>query len=280
MRILDNIIYRADKFNDAKVQYKLAVIYQTGDRVEPNPEEARRWFERAAEQGHEEAARALAGMGVEPEEFQARDDDEHVEAEELEAVLPPVIDPVAEEIAVDFRHDVSGSQDCPHGHGPLQNWEGDLRCWVCGWPEVHSVLNDGSTTRSATRQPESDVEAMRRKLGSMAAELFGKPPSAEARAGTPPGPRVQADGAAAQPAGPLSKVALMSSVLGVLGFITIGLTSLPAIILGYISQRQLKQGGPRHTADEFLTKMGLGAGWAGLVINARELIYFFMNLGR
>ena len=43
MRILDNLIYRAEKLNEAKIQYKLGIIYLEGDRVEPNLEEAKRW---------------------------------------------------------------------------------------------------------------------------------------------------------------------------------------------------------------------------------------------
>ena len=78
----------------------------------------------------------------------------------------------------------------------------------------------------------------------------------------------------------MSKVAAASGVLGVLGFITGGLTSLPAILLGYLSRHQLKQPGPRHSADEFLTKMGLATGWAGLVINMNYLMYVIMNLLR
>ena len=66
MRILDNLIYRAEKFNEVKIQYKLGVIYLEGDRVEPNLEEAKRWLERAADQGHEEAARALEGLEGKP----------------------------------------------------------------------------------------------------------------------------------------------------------------------------------------------------------------------
>ena len=26
-------------------------------------------------------------------------------------------------------------QRCPRGHGPLQLWNGALRCWECGYPE-------------------------------------------------------------------------------------------------------------------------------------------------
>jgi len=183
MRILDNIIYRAEKFNDVKAQYQLGVIFQTGDRVEPDAEKARHWFELAAELGHEEAARALAGMGVEPEEYQAWDDEDDIEAEEEVAPLPPVIDSVAEEVAVDFRHQASVSQDCPHGHGPLQNWEGNLRCWICGWPDAQSGLNEGSPAHSTIPQPESPPSVMDRKPESLLAGLFGKTSDASAPAG-------------------------------------------------------------------------------------------------
>lgn len=182
MRILDNIIYRAEKFKDAKAAFQLGKIFQTGDRVEPDAEKARHWFELAAELGHEEAARALAGMGVEPEEFQAWDDDEDVEAEEQETALPPVIESVAEEVAVDFSHGVSGGQDCPHGHGPLQNWEGRLRCWVCGWPEEQPEQDYGSFARPAKSQPVSAIEEFGKKLALQIGGLFGKTPVADVRA--------------------------------------------------------------------------------------------------
>ena len=185
MRILDNIIYRAEKFNDVKAQYQLGVIFQMGDRVEPDAEKARHWFELAAEQGHEEAVRALAGMGVEPEEYQAWDDEDDIEAEEEEAALPPVIDSGAKEIAVDFSHDVSGGQDCPHGHGPLQDWEGHLRCWVCGWPEEQSEQDYGSFASPARAQPVSAIEEFGKKLALQLGKLFGKTPVADARAGEP-----------------------------------------------------------------------------------------------
>ena len=183
MRILDNIIYRAEKFNDVKAQYQLGVIFQTGDRVEPDAEKARHWFELAAEQGHEEAVRALAGMGVEPEEYQAWDDEDDIEAEEEEAALPPVIDSGAKEIAVDFSHDVSGGQDCPHGHGPLQDWEGHLRCWVCGWPEEQSEQDYGSFASPARAQPVSAIEEFGKKLALQLGKLFGKTPDSGSSAG-------------------------------------------------------------------------------------------------
>jgi hypothetical protein len=50
----------------------------------------------------------------------------------------------------------AGAQNCPHGHGPLQDRNGNLRCSICGWPnetpietdsefEVDSEVNDGES---------------------------------------------------------------------------------------------------------------------------------------
>ena len=55
MRNLDNFIYRAEKLNEAKIQYKLGIIYLEGDRVDPDLEKAKMWLERAADQGNEQA---------------------------------------------------------------------------------------------------------------------------------------------------------------------------------------------------------------------------------
>ena len=72
MRNLDYLIYRAEKLNEAKIQYKLGIIYLEGDRVEPDLDEAKRWLERAADQEHEEAARALEGLDGKPKELQVQ----------------------------------------------------------------------------------------------------------------------------------------------------------------------------------------------------------------
>ncbi len=29
---------------------------------------------------------------------------------------------------------LDGRRECKRGHGPLREWEGTLRCWLCGWP--------------------------------------------------------------------------------------------------------------------------------------------------
>ena len=66
MRNLDNLIYRAEKLNEAKIQYKLGIIYLEGDRVDPDLEKAKMWLSRAAEQGNEEAAETLGGLEGKP----------------------------------------------------------------------------------------------------------------------------------------------------------------------------------------------------------------------
>jgi len=25
---------------------------------------------------------------------------------------------------------------CLNGHGPIKDWNGEMRCWTCGWPQV------------------------------------------------------------------------------------------------------------------------------------------------
>ena len=30
------------------------------------------------------------------------------------------------------------TEECPHGHGPLKEWKGNLRCWTCGWSKNES----------------------------------------------------------------------------------------------------------------------------------------------
>jgi WD40 repeat protein len=36
---------------------------------------------------------------------------------------------------------VPSSSNCPSGHGPLKSWEGEMRCWKCGWvAKVYNTL--------------------------------------------------------------------------------------------------------------------------------------------
>ena len=105
MRNLDNLIYRADKLNEAKIQYKLGIIYLEGDRVEPDLDEAKRWLERAADQGHEEAARALEGQ---PKELQVQMGDDDPQVEDYDEGTPPIIEPEPRELPVDFGDETFG----------------------------------------------------------------------------------------------------------------------------------------------------------------------------
>ena len=116
MRILDNLIFRAEELDEVKMQYRLAVIYQTGDRVEKNLEQARHWFERAAENGHEEAARALVRMGGKPVEPKATKAKKRSDSKEKSTAddLPPVIRRKSRQQSFDlgFQMDLRGSEGC------------------------------------------------------------------------------------------------------------------------------------------------------------------------
>ena len=193
MRILDNLIFRAEELDEVKMQYRLAVIYQTGDRVEQDLEQARHWFERAAENGHEEAARILATMGgkpVEPKEPKSpkskKSGDSKVKSSAKEKStaddLPPLIQRKPRRQSLDLESGLEGTTDCPHGHGPLQDWKGNLRCWICGWTSEQSDLKKGLPALPIVTQPEPATEPMRSSLGSQFMGLFGNKPSAETSA--------------------------------------------------------------------------------------------------
>ncbi|MBC8326389.1 MAG: SEL1-like repeat protein [Verrucomicrobia subdivision 3 bacterium] len=160
MRILDNLIFRAEELNEVKIQYRLAVIYQTGDRTEQNLEQARHWFERAAEQGHEDAARILATLGGSKKNPGKLETPRAATKAKVGAVaevaLPPVIKTKPLRQAKESKSDSAGQGNCPNGHGPLQDWDGDLRCWICGWSHKQS----SSPGRSTVGQPVNFEGAM------------------------------------------------------------------------------------------------------------------------
>jgi hypothetical protein len=179
MRILDNLIYRAEELGEVKIQYRLGVIYQTGDRVEQDLEQARHWFERAAGNGHEEAARILATMGGKPVEPKApkvskakKRGDSKVKSSADD--LPPVIQRKPRQQSLDLESGLEGSMDCPHGHGPLQEWKGNLRCWICGWSDEQSA-----SSRPIAAQPEPAPGAMGQNLGFKIARWLGNKPRTE-----------------------------------------------------------------------------------------------------
>ena len=105
MRNLDNLIYRAEKLNEAKIQYKLGIIYLEGDRVEPDLEKAKMWLERAADQGHEEAARALEGT---PKELEVQMGDDDPQVKDYDEGTPPIIESEPRELPVDWGDESSG----------------------------------------------------------------------------------------------------------------------------------------------------------------------------
>ena len=146
MRNLDNLIYRAEKLNEAKIQYKLGVIYLEGDRVEPNLEEAKRWLERAADQGHEEAARVLEGLEGKPtRELQIQTGDDYPQAEGYDEGTPPIIEPEPREKYMDFDHVSDGPPVIP--------------------------------------KSELSAEEIGKKLGMQFGEVFGKTPGASSHSG-------------------------------------------------------------------------------------------------
>ena len=146
MRNLDNLIYRAEKLNEAKIQYKLGVIYLEGDRVEPNLEEAKRWLERAADQGHEEAARVLEGLEGKPtRELQIKTGDDYPQAEGYDEGTPPIIEPEPREKYMDFDHVSDGPPVVP--------------------------------------KSELSAEEIGKKLGMQFGEVFGKTPGASSHSG-------------------------------------------------------------------------------------------------
>ncbi len=110
MRILDNLIYRAEKFNEAKIQYKLGIIYLTGDRVEPDLDEAKMWLRRAADQGHEEAVEALEGLEGKPvKDVELKDSKvTHLQSEDFDQGTPPIIESESREPPVDWGDESSG----------------------------------------------------------------------------------------------------------------------------------------------------------------------------
>jgi hypothetical protein len=182
MRILDNLIFRAEELGEVKIQYRLGVIYQTGDRVEQDLEQARHWFERAAGNGHEEATRILATMGgkaVKPKALKAQkrgDSKVKSSAKEKSAAndLPPVIPRKPRQQSLDLESGLEGSMDCPHGHGPLQEWKGNLRCWICGWSDEQPA-----SSHPIAAQPEPAPGAMGQNLGFKIARWLGNKPRTE-----------------------------------------------------------------------------------------------------
>lgn len=50
------------------------------------------------------------------------------------------------------------SLSCPEGHGPLEEWEGEMRCWTCAWTPAKGEANTSDTTTTT----EEEVEAVKK----------------------------------------------------------------------------------------------------------------------
>ena len=146
MRNLDNLIYRAEKLNEAKIQYKLGIIYLEGDRVDPDLEKAKMWLSRAAEQGNEEAAETLGGLEGKPVKERKVPTVARTKAEDFDQGAPPILGTESQEL-------------------PLLPW------------------GDESSGPPVISKPEITAEEIGRKLGSQLKGMFGKPPGESSHSG-------------------------------------------------------------------------------------------------
>lgn len=94
----------------------------------------------AVRQGNDESAGVLLDHGA---DIDARDDELGITALQLA-------------LAEGYTHTVSflrsrgaAAAECPHGHGPVREWKGTLRCGSCGWPEKNRLA--GLTKRFGKR---------------------------------------------------------------------------------------------------------------------------------
>ena len=60
VKILEEVMTTAAQTGDPELQYQLGMKYATGDGVKQDDNKAIEWFRKAAEQGHEEAKKALS----------------------------------------------------------------------------------------------------------------------------------------------------------------------------------------------------------------------------
>jgi hypothetical protein len=56
----------------------------------------------------------------------------------------PTINQDFDEVTEGERVQMSETESCPHGHGKLKRWEGELRCWSCGWPDMKKTSKDST----------------------------------------------------------------------------------------------------------------------------------------
>lgn len=53
---------------------------------------------------------------------------------------------------VDSSRQLDKDEYCPHGHGKMQLWEGELRCWKCGYPDKKRSTNSKRSKNKSNNQ--------------------------------------------------------------------------------------------------------------------------------
>jgi hypothetical protein len=102
------------------------------------------------------------------------------------------------------------------------------------------------------------------ELGALVADLPAGPVGVPVHYRYPPPP-------VAQP--PINSMAVASLVCGIGQFFTLGLTAIPAIVLGHTARRQIRQ--TRERGDG-MAVAGLVFGWAGVALIALVLLGLFL----
>ena len=119
---------------------------------------------------------------------------------------------------------------------------------------------EGRLTRAEYDDRTARVYAARTygELGALIADLPAGPPGGPAHpsAWYPPGQVARAD---------TNSMAVAALACGIAEFFTMGLTAIPAIVLGHAARRQLRRTGQR---GDGLALAGLILGWAGIALVA------------
>ena len=144
----EDLIRRGMYQLDPEALFELGEMYRDGDGVERDLAEAEKWFGKARHLGHAKAEGAIAALAAAEQDPELL---EHLRAtllamiaahyslepelkSEPELVVWPVI--VRDEPPVLKRKKKVSPKEhpyCPHGHGQVRSWQGELRCWTCGW---------------------------------------------------------------------------------------------------------------------------------------------------
>lgn len=173
-------------------------------------------------------------------------------------------------MAVDPAFDATFSR--PVGNGAIAGPPGMLAA-NADRERAIDVLRAGFAEGRLTKAEHDDraarVYAARTygELGALTADLPAGPAGVPAHyriAGYPPQPMVQR---------PVNSMAVASLVCGIVEFFTLGLTAIPAIVLGHTARRQIRQ--TRERGDG-MAVAGLVFGWAGVGLIALILLGLFL----